>query len=164
MEGERERAGLSWRVQAFLWPAVCSAATLVVWGVYALARDGLQYSPGIAVWVAWVIVFVPIIVVVCSLVLGGAAAAVGVLVRAGFGVARPNTSPILRAVVLASITGSAVAGVVISFFALLGQSWSLADEQYGYAVVVGAVAAFASARYARRLFGEPAGVPEPDVV
>ncbi len=98
--------------------------------------------------------FVPIIVVLCSLVFGGIAVAAGLLVRSVVRLV-PTTS-VSRTVLLAAVTGSCTAGVVIGFFALFRQSWAVAGAAYGYAAAIGVVAAFASAVYAPNLFDESA--------
>lgn len=146
---------LGWRAQALLWPALCSTCTLAGLALYAvLFRDGLRHSPGLVESVAWIVVFVPIIVVLCSLVFGGIAVAAGLLVRSVVRLV-PTTS-VSRTVLLAAVTGSCTAGVVIGFFALFRQSWAVAGAAYGYAAAIGVVAAFASAVYAPNLFDESA--------
>ena len=113
---------------------------------------------------AWVIVFVPIIVVLCSLAFGGAAVAAALAVRGGVRLARPNTPKVVQRVSVALLTGCCPAAVVIRFFAPLDHSWAVSDAAYGYSAVIGSVAAFASATYAHKVFEEPARAPEHDVV
>jgi hypothetical protein len=157
-------SGLSWRAQALLWPALCSTCTLAGFALYAiLFRDGLRHSPGLIDSAAWIVVFVPIIVVLCSLIFGGVAVAAGLLVRSVVRL-RTTTTSVSPTVLLAAVTGSCIAGVVIGFFALFRQSWAVADAAYGYAAVIGVVAAFASAVYARKLFDESAKAPKPDIL
>jgi hypothetical protein len=149
---------------ALLWPALCSTCTLAGFALYAiLFRDGLRHSPGLIDSAAWIVVFVPIIVVLCSLIFGGVAVAAGLLVRSVVRL-RTTTTSVSRTVLLAAVTGSCIAGVVIGFFALFRQSWAVADAAYGYAAVIGVVAAFASAVYARKLFDESANAPKPDIL
>lgn len=156
--------GLSWRAQAFLWPALSSAVTLIGLGGFALARDGFRYWPGPVESIAWIIVVVPAIVGMCSLIFGGAAVMAAVLVRGVVRVLRPTASFASRTVWLAAVTGSGAACLVIGFHALLRQSWTIADAAYGYATAIGVVAAFASALYARRLFGEATDDPYAAIV
>ncbi|SFA56979.1 hypothetical protein SAMN05444374_11148 [Rhodococcoides kroppenstedtii] len=62
------RTGLSWRVQAMLWPAFCTIATWVVVIAIDISEDGLN----LVGLVAWVLAGVPITVVVVCTLLGGA--------------------------------------------------------------------------------------------
>lgn len=149
-----ESQRLSWVAQAFLWPAGSSLLTITALGVFFFARDGLKYSPGIWGTIAWIVFFVPIIVVVCTMVLGGVAAGVALLVRGTVAVVVPRAPRALRVVVLAAVTGACEAFLVVGVFALMRSSWEVPTVVYGYAAAVGAVAVIASSAYARDLFSD----------
>ncbi|MDV7196959.1 hypothetical protein R4172_05205 [Rhodococcus kroppenstedtii] len=142
------RTGLSWRVQAMLWPAFCTIATWVVVIAIDISEDGLN----LVGLVAWVLAGVPITVVVVCTLLGGAAVLVALAVRAVMRVLAPTAPRWVQAVVLAVPAGAGVAAVVMVFMTQVLFAGNTAADYWPFAVSIGVVAVLASAIYSRDLF------------
>lgn len=131
-------------------------AIIVAVGVYLHAHDGRAYGPNFGASAVWMIVFVPCVVVLCSLAFGCAAVAAALSVRGVVRLVRPDASAVVRTAAMAVVTGCFAAAVVLGFFALLHHSW-VVPAAYGYAAVIAAVAAMTSLTYARSVFEEAPG-------
>ncbi|NIL80875.1 hypothetical protein [Rhodococcoides kroppenstedtii] len=142
------RTGPSWRVQAMLWPALCTIATWVVVVVIDISQDGLNLL-GL---VAWISIGVPITVVVVCTLLGGTAVLVALAVRAVMRVLAPTAPGWVRAVVVAVPTGAGVAATFLTFMAWVGVEETAVADYWRFAAGIGAVAVIASAIYSRDLF------------
>lgn len=136
-----------------LWPAACSLLAMAALVLFSLVREGTGYWPDLWGTITWIIVVVPLIVLACSLVLGGCAVLVALTVRAGLRVVDPDMPLALRRLVLAAATGTTTSIVVVSVVsALTAVAEGAPVELLMYSAVIGSVAALASSLYARDLF------------
>ena len=145
------RTGLSWRVQAMLWPAFCTIAACLVAISVVIVSNGIDLGE-FGSLVVLVVAGVPVLVVVVCTLLGGTAVLVALAVRAVMRVLAPDAPGWVRAVVVAVPTGVGVAAVVLAFMAWIGVEETAVADYWSFAVCIGAVAVIASAIYSRDLF------------
>ncbi|MFC7962829.1 hypothetical protein ACWEQ4_06690 [Rhodococcus sp. NPDC003994] len=145
------RTGLSWRVQAMLWPAFCTIAACLVAISVVIVSNGIDLGE-FGSLVVLVVAGVPFLVVVVCTLLGGTAVLVALALRAVMRVLAPDAPGWVRAVVVAVPTGVCVAGAVLVFMAWIGVEETAVADYWSFAVGIGAVAVIASAIYSRDLF------------
>lgn len=148
-----DRSTVSWRRQALLWPAICSALASIFAVLWVAALGGSTTTWGSILAVsAWV----PIAVVVSVFAFGGGAIVIGLAVRTFFRRFVPNAPVPLRTGAVAVVTGGGeTLGTMLTAAAARGDTGT---STWTFAVGIGIVATLASSIYARGLFAE---VPEP---
>lgn len=155
---------MAWWAQALLWPFACSSAVVVAVVAWSLAGRGFLL-PSTSTVVA-VLAYGAAAVVTATVVLGGLAVGVGLLVRSAAAAVRPGASPAAVVLVLSVVTGVAVLLAVVGALSLgttIPPSWQATLTAHLPAGgVAGGVAALAAASYGRALLAARSPGPRRD--